>query len=402
MKYRVAVLLTHPVQYYSPWFAELSSKCDLSVFYAHRQMAEGQASAGFCTAFDWDVPLLNGYNWQWLRNVSRNPGLGSFSGCDTPDIRNILKSRPFDALILFGWNRKCYLQGWGAALRAGIPVFIRLDSHLGTPRSIMKRMTKRAVYSLLLPRMADYLSPGRLSDAYLRHYFVPPHRIHRLPHMVDTDRFSNRAAAARKSGADQALRQRLGISGETFVFLFAGKLIVEKRPELLIEAMSRIGQNDAQLWIAGDGPLARELKEGVEARGLPVRFLGFVNQSDLPDLYAAADCLVLPSSSETWGLVVNEAFACGIPAIVSREAGCVPELIEDGKTGWILSRLDPEELAHLLRTAVADAGKLSSDALAEKTRQSSYGFGTDRMLDIIAQKTAAKRSVRKNGHVRQV
>jgi glycosyltransferase involved in cell wall biosynthesis len=382
MSLRVAALLTHPVQYYSPWLARLAEATDLMVYYAHRQCGEGQAAAGFGVAFDWDVPLLEGYRHRFLENVATRPGLARFGGCDTPEIAPILRAERYDALLLFGWNKKSLMQGWLGALRSNTPVFVRLDSQYAAQRSPLKRMLKRLIYPPLLSWSADYLSPGARTDDYLRRHGVAAARIYRLPHMIDTERFSAGAAAARISGSAETRRASWGAERGDFVFLYVGKLVPKKRPELLLAAFRAAGLRAARLVFVGDGPLRAALE--TEADGDPrVHFAGFVNQAELPEVYAAADCLVLPSNAEeTWGLVVNEAQACGLPAIVSVEAGSAPELIEDGRTGWTLRSPDPTALAALLRTA-ADARLAGADAIAARSAASSFAEGVRRMVEIV-------------------
>jgi len=397
MTLRVGALLTHPVQYYSPWFRHLAGLCDLKVYYAHQQTPEGQALAGFSEAFEWDVPLLDGYDWQWLRNLSRRPGLSHFDGCDTPEIGGIIRRERFDGFMIMGWNRKSYLQAGWAAIRSRTPLLMRTDSNLTSSRSKLKLAIKRPAYSMILPRAGQYLSPGRRTDDYLRHYAVPERRIHRLAHMIDVDRFRTGAEAARSTGRARARRTRHGASDADFVLLLTGKLIPKKRPLLLLEALRRLREaaperSDVKLWVVGDGPLRSELEAFAEQHGLPVSFLGFINQSELPDIYAAADCLVLPSDAdETWGLVVNEAFACGLPAIVSAEAGCAPELIDEGRTGWTMRTPDADHLATLIQGARTGAGSLPRAALEALSEAGSYAAGSRRLLGIVEGLKGARR-----------
>jgi glycosyltransferase involved in cell wall biosynthesis len=257
--------------------------------------------------------------------------------------------------------------------------------------SRLKRAIKRPVYSAILPWAAHYLTPGVRSDAYLRHFGVPARRIHRLHHMIDVDRFGASAEAARASGQTQALRARHGAGEADVVLLFAGKLLARKRPGLILEALRRIKTTDPEaagrlkLWLVGDGPLRGDLEAFATQHALPVSFLGFINQAAIPTAYAAADCLVLPSNGEeTWGLVVNESFACGRPAIVSTEAGCAPELIDEGVTGWALTTPDADALAALMLKALHGARNLPAEALAAKSRQGSYSTGVGSLLDTVA------------------
>lgn len=387
---KLGALLTHPIQYYSPWLRDLAAAADLKVYYAHNQSAEGQAKAGFGQAFEWDVPLLEGYDWTWLNNVARRPGLDSFGGCDTPEIGAIIRREAFDAFLMFGWNRKCFVQAAWAARRAGVPVLVRVDSQLPTPRAAWKRALKFPVYRLILPRFGHYMSPGARTDAYLRHYGVPAARIHRVPHMIDTERFAAGADEARRSGAVEALRKAHDAAPNDTVLLFAGKFIDKKRPMLLLQALQQYLSSHpggpVRLLMVGDGPLRPALEAFAAAHDLPVRFFGFANQSQLPALYAAADCLVLPSNAEeTWGLVVNEAFACGLPAIVSAEAGCAPDMIQDGVTGWTLQTPDVQSLASVIATAAASARFLPRGPIDALTRRSSYQAGVSSVIGVVSQ-----------------
>ena len=136
------------------------------------------------------------------------------------------------------------------------------------------------------------------------------------------------------------------------VFLFAGKFTDEKRPQDPLFALQEVPE--AKIQYVGDGPLRRFLEMTSLKLGLAnrVEFLGFKNQKELPAILANADCLILPGN-ETWGLIVNEAMACGIPAIVSKACGCESDLIVGGETGYSFKLGDVQGLAECLRRFVA-------------------------------------------------
>ncbi len=387
-KLKIAAAVTHPIQYYSPWFATVAKHCDLQVFYSLRQSPQGQADAGFGTAFDWDVPLLDGYQYEFLKNVSATPGLSRFGGTDTPSIFRRIAEGNFDAVMTIGWHRKSLLQAAFASIQKRVPLFVRLDSHLETPRSLIKTITKWPVYSAILPNVADYLSPGLKTDAYLANYLVPRRRTHRLVHAIDTERFAKDASIARNSAAVSSLRTRFGFTQDDFVFLFCGKLISKKRPNLILDALRELNSRaptKVKLVIVGDGPMRDSL--AAAADNSSVAFAGFQNQSQLPAYYAMSDCLVLPSNGEeTWGLVVNEAQACGIPAIVSSEVGCAPDLIEDGVTGWTMRIPNKETLLHCMVQAIGQARKLPRLALAKMAASHSFDQSAKQLIHAVQSK----------------
>jgi glycosyltransferase involved in cell wall biosynthesis len=318
---RVAVMTSHPVQYYGPLFRELAATIDVHVFFAHRASPRDQALAGFGAAFDWDNDPTSGYPHTFLTNVARRPSADHFFGCDTPEISARLREGRFDALLMTGWALKAYVQALLAAKRLAMPVVARGDSHLDTPRSWLKRAMKGRLYPSLLRRFDAAAYVGRRSRAYYEHYDYPPERLFFSPHCVDTHWFAARATP----DARQALRAELGVATGTKLVLFAGKLIGRKRPLDLVAAVARCRAEGLalHLLVAGDGMLREDLEEAARSTGTPLHVLGFCNQSRMPSVYAAADCLVLPSDVETWGLVANEALACNLPIIVTDACGCM-------------------------------------------------------------------------------
>jgi glycosyltransferase involved in cell wall biosynthesis len=348
---RLAVLTSHPVQYYAPLFRELARRMDLKVFFAHRATPNEQARAGFGTPFEWDVDLTSGYPNTFLENVARRPGIGWFSGCDTPGIGRALRQGKFDALLLMGWHLKSYLQGLLAAKRLGIPVLVRGDSQLATPRSPLKRMAKALAYPPFLRLFNTALYTGERSRTYYEHYRYPSQRLFFSPHCIDNEWFAVRAT--REAG--RHLRERFGIARETSVLLFAGKLVPFKRPMdlLLAAALCRESGRNVEVMIAGDGELRGHLIAEAKELSVPLHMLGFCNQTEMPAAYAAADCLILPSDGrETWGLVANEALACGRRVIVSGACGCAPDLARDADAGRCFPAGDTQALAKCIQDTI--------------------------------------------------
>jgi len=141
----------------------------------------------------------------------------------------------------------------------------------------------------------------------------------------------------------------------------------------LLEAAAKVPE--ARVVLVGDGPLRGELEARAEKADLNgrVEFAGFKNQTELPAYLGGADWLVLPSDrGETWGLVVNEAMACGTPAIVSDACGCVPDLIEPGVTGWSHACGNIGELAELMRKGLARAQAREMGAAARRKAERSF------------------------------
>ena len=364
-KINLGILSTHPIQYDAPFFRRLAAcqDMDTSVFYCLNP-APSQQGVGFGTSFLWDVDLTGGYRHRFLKNVSSKPGLASFNGCNTPQIADIIRDGGFDAFLVLGWNTRSMWQAMLASWKHGVPVLVRADNQLDASGNPAKGAGKRLVYPWFIRKFSVCLARGLRSEEYFRHYGAS--RIARLPHFVDNDYFSRRAGEERPKR--QALRQALGIGPDEVVFLFEGKFEKKKRPMDLILAFQKIAavKNDPRmrLILVGDGTLRRECESYVSRHQLAAVFTGFYNQTKMPEAYAVSDALVLPSDrGETWGLVVNEAMASGVPVVVSEAAGCSPDLVASGRTGFTYPCGDVDALCSAMaQVAAADHRAMGEDA----------------------------------------
>lgn len=169
---RVAVVSTHPIQYHSAWFQALavSPELEICVYYCHMATPMEQACAGFGVQFDWDVPLLTGYPYCFLKNVADPPRHGSFAGFDTPEIKDIIRRRQYDAVLVNGWHYKSAWQAIWACWESGVKVLVRGDSHLHTPRGPLKKLAKLLIYRRFVPRLDACLAVGQWSRDYFLHY----------------------------------------------------------------------------------------------------------------------------------------------------------------------------------------------------------------------------------------
>jgi glycosyltransferase involved in cell wall biosynthesis len=343
---------------------------DLTVLFAMLPDAKQQGE-GFGTGFSWDIPLLEGYNYRVLDNVARAPGVTRFGGCDTPDIKRVLCELRPAVVVVNGWVVKTCLQALWACKGLSIPCLVRGEANDLRPRPVWKKLGQ----AFLLRQFAGCLFIGKFNREFYVQRRVPAKLLFHSPYGIDNQRFERQAMALLPRR--EQLRAQWQVPEGAVCYLFCAKFEVKKQPLLLLSAF-RSAVADARpgsmhLLMVGDGALRAECESYARRYSLPVNFAGFMNQSRLAEAYVAADCLVLPSDSgETWGLVVNEAMACGRPAIVSDHVGCQADLVEAGVTGEVFPVGKESELAERLCRLAADPGLLSLMGKAARQRVAAY------------------------------
>lgn len=383
----MGVILSHPTQYYSPWFRWLAAHTDLTlrVLYLWKFGVTAQRDRQFGTAFKWDIDLLSGYEYEFVPNVSRDPGTHHFGGLVNPALTSRLRAWRPDALLLFGYKSKAHLGALLQARAQGIPLIFRGDSHLLGGRTLP--WTQRLLLRLLYAQFAAFLPVGRANADYFRRLGVPEQKLHFAPHAVDQALYQPTAESL--AGA-MALRQQLGIAPDSPVVLYAGKFLPAKQPVELLRAFIALRDPRATLVYVGDGPLRTELEQlAAQNPSARVRFLPFANQSEMPSRYLLADVFTLPSRGlyETWGLAVNEAMHLGVPALVSDRVGCQQDLVTPGETGWVFPAEDQAALQAQLGSAiqaVSNDRERWRQRVMQRASQYSYQRAAEGLLAAVA------------------
>jgi len=402
---RLAVVLSHPTQYYSPWFRRVAAlgALDLHVYYLWDFGVQARHDRDFGQALQWDIPLMDGYVSEFVPNRSLDPGTHHVGGLDNPRLVDRLADAKPDAILLFGYAYRSQLRVMLSPRLAGTPMLLRGDSHdLARPRG-WKRIAGRLARRILFRRFCRVLAVGKANADYFRNNGVSEARIRFVPHCVDNDRFRAAAPEARTRAA--AWRRELGIDALATVILFAGKFEDKKRPLDLLAAFLRVlreappGAAGAVLVFVGGGALAVDLRRlAGDELGQRVFVTPFRNQSEMPTVYACADLLALPSfgNGETWGLAVNEAMNLARPCLVSSHVGCGPDLVSEGETGWICEAGNVDALhAAMLRALAAGPELRTRMGQQAQARVGAYSFDAAAMAlhDVLAGLPAGGRVV---------
>lgn len=367
---RLVVLASHPVQYFAPIYQALARDpaIDLEVLYCRQFGVVPRYDKQFGQEIRWDTDLLSGYAHRFLWNVS--PVSDPFNPLHAinPAAFTRVVGR-CDALWVNGYLYPSNYLALAAARASGARLLFRSELR---PTPSARRGVARAVRERLLGwwvRQSDaLLYIGEENRAAYRAYGASDEQLVFTPYSIDVPHLLERTQAADVA----ALRRAKQIPVDRPVVLAVGKMTENKHPEAMVHAAARFP--GATFVLAGSGPQEPLVRTMIAERGLEnVHLLGFVNQSQLPDIYALADVFVLASDRETWGVVLNEAMVAGLVPIVTDGVGAAPDLIDPGETGFVFPTRDWEALNGHLDAVLGNADLRRRIGGAARERARGYG-----------------------------
>jgi len=374
---RLAVVLSHPIQYHIPWIKGLTDrKVKIKIFYTWSQSENGSYfDEGFGRQIKWDIPLLEGYEYQFVKNTAKKPGTHHFFGIMNPTLNEEIEAWAPDYVMIHGWNfyshLNCILH-----FHKKTPIIFAGDSTLLNETNFIRKLARR----IFLKWVYQHVDFACYAGAHNKNYFIK-HGLNRsqlkyLPHSVDTQLFSEPDEEYGKSA--DAWRNELGIPRDHLVVLYAGKLIPVKNPGFLLKLASACTELPITFLIVGNGSLEEDLKKEAQHLG-NVKFLDFQNQQQMPIIYRMGDVFILPSISETWGLCISEAMACGRPVMVSELVGCAIDMVEEYKTGISFNLDDTEKCIAFIKKL--SENKMLSKEMGEYAKSRMEGFSADHKTD---------------------
>jgi glycosyltransferase involved in cell wall biosynthesis len=340
---------------------------DLSVAYCTLRGAQPTHDPDFDTTLKWDIPLLEGYSWLEIPN--RGSSAESFWGLRNPGLFKLIPAGKFDAVL-------CYLSylcasfwiSYFACRYSGTVFIFGTDASSMVPRGggSWKARLKAAYWPMLFSLADQVIVPSSATRDLMLSLRIPAERITFTPYSVENDWWTAHSGQVDR----EAVRASWGAAPQTTVILLCAKLQPWKRPLDLLRAFAQANLPDAMLVYAGEGAQRAELERTAAALGVSgrVRFLGFLNQSQLPAAYTAADLMVLPSEYEPFAVVVNEASCCGCAVAASDHVGAARDLIAPVDPGLIYPCGDLQALSRLLKELCGNRGRLRELGLAARDR----------------------------------
>lgn len=355
---RLGLVVSHPIQHFAPLYREIArqGRVDLRVFFCCDWGVRSYFDPAFGRELEWDVPLLDGYEYEFLP-IRRRPREISFFEVDNPAIGRRLAAFEPHVVLVHGYGCRTMWRAVGWAARHGALAMLSSDSHAGRDVQPLKAFVKKAIVGRFYDRLDGALAAGDSNRDYHRRFGLPPERVFASRMPADGARFVE--AASRRSDLRRKLREALAIPEFAFVALYCGNLTPWKRPGDFAEAVARARAGGTPIvgLVVGDGP-ERDRVAAVAASvgGEGLRAVGFVNQAAIADYYAASDSIVVPSERDAHPLVVTEALFFSLPIVVSDAVGCVGEgdTARPNQNALVFRCGDVEALAGILTRLARD------------------------------------------------
>ncbi len=366
-KYKIAIISPAPFYYHVSLYRRLSDslQMDSMVYYCSDEVLHGKdiEKTYLVKARLSGDDILQGYNNTFVKNYSPFPSYLTWPfGLINFGIWQHIKQGKYDAVVLQSWTNVTWWVAFFACLRFKTPIFFMTDANVlsEASRSFAKKVIKKFILNFLFKRTAGFLTTGVANEEFYKHYGADTAKMVRFYFSWGYKEFFEKAQQIIPKRS--VLRKSLGIQEDDFLVLYVGRLSEEKDPKIILTAFNLLPNKNKKLFFVGDGPLRKDIERQIKVTNAQgVSIIGFKNRDSIGDFYAVADVLVLPSSSETWGIVVNEAMCFGLPIIASDKVGAAVDLVKDACNGFIFPVGNSEKLAHAMGSLM---GMLSAERAA--------------------------------------
>ncbi len=358
-KYRVAIISPAPFYYHTPLYRRLAESLDidLTVYYCSKETLNGvdvQKTYSTKGSFIGKEDLLKGYNYKFIKNYSLVPSYLTWPfGLINIGVWREIKSGDYDAVVLQAWTNITWWVAFSACLKYKTPVLFMTDANILSEsiRSVWKKKIKKYILNYLFKKTDGFLTTGKANEEFYKYYGANTDKMVRFYFSWGYESFITKSQEIKSRRGD--IRKSFGVKEDDFLILYVGRLSQEKNPGIILDAFNSLATKNKKLFFVGDGPLRDNLEQKIkETNTKGVLFAGFQNHNKIGEFYAIADVLVLPSSSETWGIVVNEAMCFGLPIITSDQVGAAVDLVKNGQNGFVFPVGDTKKLITALNSLI--------------------------------------------------
>lgn len=352
-KYRLAVLMIHPIHYFVDLYKEVSrnNQVDLTVYFCSDKSLRPIYDSTCDKTIQWyDASIIKELPHKFLSNYSWKKSIGGFWDVINPHIILELLRNHYDAIEVQGYT---HCSAWLAIFGAWItrtPLILKGDAYLLNKRSRFILFLKNIILRFLFRRADAFLGHCSTNSEYYKHYGVPDEKIFFVPYTINNDFFQKKARMLLPQ--KNSLRKQYGLNSNIFTILSTSKLIPRKRVMDLIKAFALLQGKGikAQLALVGDGSLKTSLEQYIADNNIPnVHFFGFIPQDAISDFYAMADTHIMTSCYDQWGYVTNEAMNFALPVITTDMVGTSYDIVKHGINGFVYKTGDAEQLAQYIQ-----------------------------------------------------
>ena len=343
---KILFLTTYSSPYRVRFFDELGKQAEVTVLFSDRKEAQSHRAGSWFEE-----------SQGCFQSVQLEKSMGSIRGKQLCwDVIGWLK-KPWDHIIICGYSSPTAILAMKYLRMKKIPFYLEVDGGVIRPDSGLKYRFKKN----LVGGASGWLATGEYTKKYLVHYGADPDRTYTYPFtsLMEQDLRSSPASREEK----QALRRKLSME-ESRIILSVGQFIHRKGFDVLLQAAAKLPP-DTGIYIVGGLPTEEYLQMHRELGLTNVHFAGFKKKEQLQEYYLASDLFVLPTREDIWGLVINEAMACGLPVVTTDQCVAGLELVENGVSGYIVPAGQAEPLAEKM-LAVLRGDPLAMGAAALK------------------------------------
>ncbi|MFH1421422.1 MAG: glycosyltransferase, partial [Planctomycetota bacterium] len=287
-----------------------------------------------------------------------------------PELIRIPKREKFDVVVCGSFEVFSMTLAFISAYYHGVP-FVLWSEIIKESRTLFGKYLRK----LIIGKSTSFFASGKLATEYLINMGADADKIFIGGDVVDNDFFS---ANSRMTMAEKtSMKDSFGIS-QSKIVLFCGQFIKRKRPVDLLVAFSIVKQQfkDAALVFLGYGPMENLIRKESAACNISdsVYIIPFQKYEDLPRYYTFADMLVIPSDYEPWGLVINEAMACGLPVVAADAVGAAADLVHEGVNGNVVPTGNIQALAGSILKLLSDKDLLQKMGNASRDIIKKWNF----------------------------
>lgn len=323
---KIIIINSHPIQYFAPMYKYLAKDFDITVLYCSDHGVKPSFDEEFGVTFQWDVPLLEGYNYKFLKNYARVPRISFWGLLNLGIVKELYNAPPKSIIWIHGWQYFTNILAIFVGKFLGHTVCLRTDATYMHEQKKNKLFLRKIIFISLFYFIDLFLYVGEQTKKLYKFYKVPERKLIPILHSVDNERFIDFFETNKK--LKNQFRINMGIPLDKTILLCVGKLIPIKRTLDLVKAFHLLNDKSLGIIFVGEGEKREEIQGYIDEHRLEnIVISGFVNQTQIVKYYLISDIYVMCSESETWGLSTNEAMCSNLPIILSNTVGGAEDLV---------------------------------------------------------------------------